>query len=375
MENSIYKSKEYDYFDSALAELLYVVIEFALVGILVFLIKFGIIPSGSLVSTLASLVVEFSFFATVLIVSKARKKSFLEATRLNKKITTTQGFLILAISVITLYGFSPLTNSFMSVLDVVGYNSDSSFEIGSWARYFFYIFSVCAVPAFCEEMLFRGLIYNGLRTWNKKAAVFVSALLFMLMHGSPDQTMHQFLLGIVLAMLFAVTGSIWASMLLHFLNNFIALTASFVLEMLSTGSVATEETAAEVASVSALSLILSLFIALSIGFGVFVLLRMLIKSMKKPDEKTETITQKSEPQTSELALAAVGSKDDSTSKEIDNSPIAEPFSEKMLENEVKDLSGMSTSKKHDGAAIALFVISGLYLVYEWLSAFLSGIGF
>jgi sodium transport system permease protein len=74
-------------------------------------------------------------------------------------------------------------------------------------------------PALCEETLFRGLIFSGLRRWGVVAAILLSALLFGLAHSSIYRLLPTFSLGLVLGFVLWRTGSIYCSMLVHALNN------------------------------------------------------------------------------------------------------------------------------------------------------------
>jgi len=74
-------------------------------------------------------------------------------------------------------------------------------------------------PAVFEELIFRGIILRGLAPLGKTKAVLISAAAFALAHMSPAQTVHQFLLGIVMGLIAWETGSILAPMLIHFINN------------------------------------------------------------------------------------------------------------------------------------------------------------
>jgi hypothetical protein len=47
------------------------------------------------------------------------------------------------------------------------------------------------------------------------------------MHGNPDQLVHQFFVGLMLAYVMQVTGNLLAPMILHFSNNFLALLIDF----------------------------------------------------------------------------------------------------------------------------------------------------
>lgn len=80
------------------------------------------------------------------------------------------------------------------------------------------------MPAIGEELFMRGTVFPGLATRNIWFGVLMSGLFFSLMHANPVQTVHQFGLGVVLALVVALSGSIWASVIVHFVNNFISLT-------------------------------------------------------------------------------------------------------------------------------------------------------
>lgn len=75
------------------------------------------------------------------------------------------------------------------------------------------------VPGLCEELVFRGLIFSGLRRLGPWPAVLVSALLFGLAHASIYRLMPTFILGVLLGLLRWRTGSIVPGMTMHAVNN------------------------------------------------------------------------------------------------------------------------------------------------------------
>ena len=81
------------------------------------------------------------------------------------------------------------------------------------------LLSNAVVPALVEEFALRGVILQSLRKYGDAFAVFVSALIFAMMHGNMTQAPFAFILGAVLAMLVIMTGSLWTSMAVHLLNN------------------------------------------------------------------------------------------------------------------------------------------------------------
>ena len=80
-------------------------------------------------------------------------------------------------------------------------------------------FSMAVMPAFNEELLFRGVLYGAYRRQSKKTGILFSALTFGLMHLNLNQMLYAIYLGIVLALMVEATGSIYTSMLMHFLLN------------------------------------------------------------------------------------------------------------------------------------------------------------
>lgn len=80
---------------------------------------------------------------------------------------------------------------------------------------------LAVLPAFAEEFLMRGVVLNAAsRKRDYSYAILITAGMFSLMHGNPIQTVHQFLLGAVLAYVVLVSKSLWAGIFLHFFNNF-----------------------------------------------------------------------------------------------------------------------------------------------------------
>jgi membrane protease YdiL (CAAX protease family) len=80
---------------------------------------------------------------------------------------------------------------------------------------------MAVLPAIAEELFFRGVIMRMIH-WRMKRIVHVvvlSSLMFMLMHGNPQGMLSIFISGVVLALMYYWTGSLWLSMLAHLLNN------------------------------------------------------------------------------------------------------------------------------------------------------------
>ena len=92
---------------------------------------------------------------------------------------------------------------------------------------------VAVLPAFFEEIAFRGVIMQPLRKYGDWFAIGISAVIFGLIHGNMTQMPFAICAGIALGYVFIVTGSIWPSVIIHFLNNSLALVCNEMLSRLS----------------------------------------------------------------------------------------------------------------------------------------------
>lgn len=94
------------------------------------------------------------------------------------------------------------------------------------------IFTTAIVPAFVEELLFRGIVLSNLMPYGKTTAVLASAFLFGIMHQNPAQFLYATAAGLVLGYIYIKTRSIWTVILLHFVNNFISVIETVLEERL-----------------------------------------------------------------------------------------------------------------------------------------------
>ena len=88
------------------------------------------------------------------------------------------------------------------------------------------LLAVVLVPALCEEALFRGLVFTGLRYHHGPGTAIVgSAFLFAAAHLNPWQFPALFLLGLFLSGLVHWTHSIYPAILGHAANNALSVLA------------------------------------------------------------------------------------------------------------------------------------------------------
>ncbi|HOX34056.1 MAG TPA: CPBP family intramembrane metalloprotease, partial [Spirochaetales bacterium] len=98
--------------------------------------------------------------------------------------------------------------------------SENLLEASGTGSWLLLVFSICLTPALCEEFLFRGYLQGS-------ASLRLKGLLAWLLPGAYFALIHQnyfglgalLVIGVYLAFLFEVTGSIFPGALVHFLYN------------------------------------------------------------------------------------------------------------------------------------------------------------
>jgi membrane protease YdiL (CAAX protease family) len=149
-------------------------------------------------------------------------------------------FVVITIMVISIpwINFTSFLNEKLShperwgnLMEKVRENDETSWELmraylqtGNVGGLLINILMVALIPAVGEEFLFRGTIQRILTEWfrNEHLAVWISALLFSLMHYQFLGLIPRVLLGALFGYLFVWTGSIWMAVLAHFINNGLA---------------------------------------------------------------------------------------------------------------------------------------------------------
>jgi len=94
------------------------------------------------------------------------------------------------------------------------------------------VFLLALVPAIGEELVFRGVLQNLLAKATGKIhfAVWVSAFLFSFIHFQFLDFIPRFVLGLAFGYVVILTGSLWYSIILHFLNNLLFVTFEFLIK-------------------------------------------------------------------------------------------------------------------------------------------------
>jgi len=130
--------------------------------------------------------------------------------------------------------------------------------------YLFNVLVIAIAPAVGEELIFRGVLQKELQSAfkNHHVAIWISAAIFSAIHFQFYGFIPRMLLGALFGYVFVWTKNLWYPILMHFVNNFAALTIAYATDQSAVakqienyGSTNEELSAVAIAFVLAISLI------------------------------------------------------------------------------------------------------------------------
>ncbi len=103
--------------------------------------------------------------------------------------------------------------------------------------YYLIIGSLLVAPIL-EELVFRGIIFEGLQNkYSPKVAILISALIFSLFHISIPMLPHSLIMGIFLGWVYFKTGSIMNTILLHSITNLSVLSGGYIIRQVNNNNI------------------------------------------------------------------------------------------------------------------------------------------
>jgi len=268
MENKVYPAIK----NSVLLCLLVLGIQVG-VGLLIGILQliFNVSADSLLFSILTASISIISFGIALLIGFKKTKRSFNEVFKFNK----VSPFLWIA-TVIFMLGFVFVVSELDNLLNIVlpmpeiFHNMFGGLMTGD--SLIVSIIVVSIIPAFTEELLFRGLILDGFqRNYSKTKAIVISAILFGVIHMNPWQFLSASIIGLFMAWICINTNSIILCIYMHLFNNILSTIAERFKDIIpikgfNTNSVTSHEFQPLWLDLTALALLIIGIILLKKGF-------------------------------------------------------------------------------------------------------------
>jgi len=133
-------------------------------------------------------------------------------------------FLIILISGPALYAASSLNSIVVYLLQFIGHLPDNSpIPIPqNPAEVFVTLLVIAIAPAICEEILHRGLLLSAYENRGTMKAVVITGIMFGVFHFDINNLLGPIFLGILFGYYVVRTNSIFAGVIAHFMNNFLA---------------------------------------------------------------------------------------------------------------------------------------------------------
>jgi hypothetical protein len=161
----------------------------------------------------------------------------------NTRINYRQGLILLAIVVLTF----PLSGALAELTKMIpvpksweiyfkakeaarATEEKALININTFPRYLLSMIIIALLPAIFEEVCFRGGIQNILTRWFKGPwiAIIITSIIFSAVHVSYYGFLVRMVLGVFLGFIFYYSGSLWLSILFHFLYNGVQVTALYL---------------------------------------------------------------------------------------------------------------------------------------------------
>lgn len=237
------------------------------------IVTFGIIPF-----TLYSLMVSKSALGTF--------KDF----GFVKKVSWKNWLITLALALLTTFVATFVSVFWHTVLNLIGFNySTSDTDYSSVGVLFLQILTVAILPAVFEETTHRGLLFAAFKGNRKNNGVFIviiTALLFALMHQNIRQTGYTFFDGIIMGLVCYYTGSIYPTIVMHFLNNFFSVMEGYAAD--NGGYIfAFVNRAYDFLLSNVIGLVIFVVLVIAAAIGIYFLLKLMKKLTADEREKSE----------------------------------------------------------------------------------------
>ncbi|MBU3215399.1 CPBP family intramembrane metalloprotease [Clostridium estertheticum] len=151
---------------------------------------------------------------------------------------------------------------------------------------------VVLLPAFFEEIFFRGIFLDAYDGVNKKIKYFIITSIFAAFHGNIMQIIYVMFLGFILLMVREYTGSIVGSMTLHAANNAISFILSKVLmNYMNNGIESSALKSAQEANISIASVLIQATIFFLVGGAIIYTNLRKLKEYKESEGRAKVINQ------------------------------------------------------------------------------------
>ena len=198
----------------------------SLVAIVFVLGYLGILQNDIITSFLIQIVVMFAIplFMYSLLMKKSLKETFHDCgfKRIGKKMLLISFILGIVLYLINSF----VADAFYGILTMFGYENlptSATYTTFNYSTLIKELILSCILPGFCEEFLHRGIMLHANKKHNSpKFCLTISSILFGLTHLNIKQFFYAAILGSLMGLVALASNSIFPSIIIHFMNNFLS---------------------------------------------------------------------------------------------------------------------------------------------------------
>ena len=137
--------------------------------------------------------------------------------------------LLFLLGLICIVSFLLLNEGFIALITSWGWTPrEVLIDTANFWMWLLAVLVLAILPAVVEEIVFRGLLLKLFLRVGVVFAVIASSIIFAIYHLNWAQLVYQFIFGIILASIVVRTKRLWYAMILHFINNFIVITYTYI---------------------------------------------------------------------------------------------------------------------------------------------------
>jgi len=188
----------------------------------------GFLPEGNLGDIIFTIIIQGILlflmpFVLYSIFLKVKPRQIFEHCNFYK-INITVILISLVIGILCFFVNIAVSSLFNGILTFTGYRFGFSGGSADYStgNFFLQLFLVAVCPAICEEFIHRGILLQGIKHMGFKKAIFISSILFGLIHFNIQQVAYAIVIGMILGFVSVVAKNIWPAIIIHFTNNAIS---------------------------------------------------------------------------------------------------------------------------------------------------------
>lgn len=196
----------------------------ALLGMLIFSVISEFLPEGNLRIYASYLFPQLAYIVATIVYVKVKDVSFFKSEIFDCRLSHWGLVITLPVLVGVFCQDLFIAQGFTWLVELTGVTPSIVMPtMNNAGEIILAVIFLCVLPAIGEEILYRGVFLHSMKNYGATFAVVMSGIIFALTHFNVAQIVHQCILGMVLSYMTLVSGKLIYAVVLHFVNNLVAI--------------------------------------------------------------------------------------------------------------------------------------------------------